>query len=182
MTAQSSTPPDQAWPERLAGWAEMIAMIALLVMSSLVVLQVIARDGFHLGFAWADELARYSGLIIVYLTAPILLFQNKHILVDMAINYLPGRWRAAIDCLIEALMIVFCLLFLWSGWLFIQRAGRFSTPALEMPNLIFYAPVLFGMVLLCAASIVRLARMVRTLARGEIPKVQSATSGGTLAT
>lgn len=182
MTAQPSTPPDQAWPERLAGWAEMIAIIALLVMSALVVLQVVARDWFHLGLAWADELARYSGLIIVYLTAPILLFQNKHILVDMAINYLPGRWRSAIDCLNEALMIAFCILFLWGGWLFMQRAGRFSTPALEMPNLAFYAPVLFGMVLMGAASTVRLVRMLRTLARGEIPKVHSATSGGTLAT
>jgi TRAP-type transport system small permease protein len=182
MTAQSSTPSAQAWPERLAGWAEMLAMIALLVMSALVVLQVIARDGFHLGFAWADELARYSGLVIVYLTAPILLFQNKHILVDMAINALRGRWRSAIDCLNEALMIAFCVLFLWGGWLFMQRAGRFSTPAMEIPNLIFYAPVLLGMVLFCAASIVRLARMLQTLARGEVPKVHSATSGGTLAT
>lgn len=176
------TPSPAAWPERIAGWAETIAMAALLAMSALVVLQVVARDGFHLGLAWADELARYTGLIIVYFMAPILLFQNKHILVDMAVNLLRGRWRSAIDCLNELLMIGFCVLFLWGGWLFMQRAGKFSTPAIGMTNLLFYAPVLIGMALLCFSSIVRLARIVAALMRGEVPRPASHSSGGTLAT
>ena len=79
-------------------------------------------------------------------------------------------------------MIAFCVLFLWGGWIFMQRAGKFSTPAIGMPNLIFYAPVLLGMALLCAASVIRLARMVAALMRGEVPRPGSHSSGGTLAT
>ncbi len=182
MTTEATAPRPAAWPERIAAWAESIAIVALLVMSALVVLQVIARESFNLGLAWADELARYAGLVIVYLTVPILLFQNKHILVDMAVNLLRGRWRAAVDCINELLMIAFCVLFLWGGWVFMQRAGKFSTPAIGMPNLIFYAPALLGMALLCAASAIRLARLAAALMRGEVPRPASHSSGGTLAT
>ncbi len=146
----------------------------LFAMSALVVLQVIARDGFHLGLAWADELARYAGLTIVYLTAPLLLLANKHVLVDILINVLPNRLRAAVDCLNEVLMALFCVAFLWGGWLFMERAGKFSTPALGMPNLVFYAPVMLGMVLLLAASLVRCVRQLARLRRGDL----SAQQGG----
>jgi TRAP-type transport system small permease protein len=171
MSTEPTAPPP-AWPERMAGWAEAIAMAALLAMAALVVLQVIARDGFHLGFAWADELARYAGLTIVYLTAPLLLLNNKHVLVDILVNALPHRLRAAVDCLNEVLMVLFCAVFLWGGSVFMQRAGKFSTPALGLPNLVFYAPVMLGMVLLFAASLIRLARHVTRLRRGDLSPQQ----------
>jgi TRAP-type C4-dicarboxylate transport system permease small subunit len=160
-------PAPTAWPERIAAWAENLAIAMLLAMAALVVLQVIARDGFHLGLAWADELARYAGLTIVYLTAPLLLLGNRHVLVDILVSALPTRLRAAVDCLNEVLMVTFCGLFLWGSWVFIQRAGRFSTPALGMPNLIFYAPVMLGMILLFAASLIRVGRQVVRLRRGD---------------
>ena len=164
--APPSTPRDL--PERLAGWAETVAIAALLAMAALVVMQVIARDGLHLGLAWADELARYAGLTIVYLTAPLLLLQNKHVLVDILVNVLPLRLRAAVGFINEALMVLFCVFFLCGGWMFIQRAGRFSTPALGLPNLFYYAPVMLGMILLFAASLIRLVRLIIRLRRGDL--------------
>jgi TRAP-type transport system small permease protein len=175
MPIEPSTPPSQPdWPERIAGWAEHVAMAALLAMSALIVLQVVARDGFHLGLAWADELARYAGLTIVYFTVPLLLLQNKHVLVDILVNALPRGWRGAIECVNELLMVAFCVVFLWGGWMFMQRAGRFSTPALGMPNLVFYAPVIIGMFLLFGASLIRALRLAARLARGEVLSPPSA--------
>jgi TRAP-type transport system small permease protein len=167
MTPSAAPQPPQL-PDRIAGWAEKIAMAALLAMAVLVVMQVIARDGLHLGLAWADELARYAGLAIVYLTAPLLLLQNKHVLVDILINVFPPRLRAVVDLLNEILMVLFCVLFLWGGWFFLQRAGRFSTPALGLPNLIFYSAAMLGMLLLFAAALVRLWRLVARLRRGDL--------------
>ena len=167
MTAQ--IPPSKPdLPSRIAGWAENVAMAALLAMAGLVVLQVIARDGFHLGLAWADELARYAGLTIVYLTAPLLLLQNKHVLVDILINILPKRLRALVDLVNELLMVLFCVFFLWGGWFFLQRAGRFSTPALGLPNLAYYSPVMVGMVLLFAASLIRFLRLAQRMRRADL--------------
>ena len=46
-------------------------------------------------------------------------------------------------------------MFLIAGWQFMQRAARFSTPALGMPNLIFYMPAIIGMLLLLLVAIDR---------------------------
>jgi TRAP-type C4-dicarboxylate transport system permease small subunit len=153
-------------PERIARAGEHVAVAMLLVMTVLVVLQVVARDVFQVGLAWADELARYAGLSLVYLTVPLLLLQNRHVAVDLVIARLGGRLRQAADLVIELLILAFCLLFLWGGWAFMQRAGRFSTAALGMPNLLFYLPVMIGVGLLLMASVVRLTRQVAALRSG----------------
>ena len=33
-------------------------------------------------------------------------------------------------------------MFLYAGWLFMQRAAQFSTPAIGMPNLVYYLPAI----------------------------------------
>jgi TRAP-type transport system small permease protein len=166
MNDDTPAPPTDL-PGRLTLWAEYAAMAALAAMTFLVVVQVFARDVLHLGLPGADELARYSGLAIIYLTAPLLLLQNKHVLVDLLINVFPSRLRAAIDLLNEIFIVAFCALFLWGGWLFLQRAGRFSTPALGMPNLVFYTPVMLGMLLLSFVAVIRLVRTIARLRRGD---------------
>ena len=52
-------------------------------------------------------------------------------------------------------MVVFGAMFLVAGWQFMQRAARFSTPALGMPNLIFYLPAIVGMTLMLLVAIDR---------------------------
>ena len=47
----------------------------------------------------------------------------------------------------ELAVLAFCVLFLVSCWWFMQRAARFSTPALSIPNLWYYMPAIAGMVL-----------------------------------
>jgi|GEM_PF-933510 len=165
-------------PERIASWAERLAMLMLLAMAALVVLQVVARDVLHLGLAWADELARYAGLAVVYLTVPLLLLQNKHVAVDIVVTRLRGVARGAVEFINELLMLAFCVLFLWGGWAFIQRAGRFATPALGMPNTLFYLPVMAGMVLLCAASVIRLVRLAGRLRGGRPDATQGPAPSG----
>jgi TRAP-type C4-dicarboxylate transport system permease small subunit len=43
---------------------------------------------FNAGLPWAEELARYCGLGVVYLTVPLLLLHDKHIKVEL----LPAGW------------------------------------------------------------------------------------------
>ena len=164
VTTEPKNPPGpRNLPVRSARAGERIAIAMLLAMTALVVLQVVARDVFQLGLAWADELARYAGLALVYLTAPLLLLRGQHVAVDLLLARITGRLRLLVDLVIELLVLAFCLLFLWGGWAFMQRAGKFATPALGMPNLLFYLPVMIGVGLLVAASLVRIARQVSSL-------------------
>ena len=63
----------------------------------------------------------------------------------------------------ELLTLTFCVLFLWGGWAFIQRAGKFSTAALGMPNTLYYMPALLGMVLLTLVCLFRVGQRLREL-------------------
>lgn len=152
-------------PQHPAGWLaaacrlmERVAMVLLGVMTLLVVAQIAGRDLFGAPMAWADELARYTGLGLVYLAIPLLLQHDKHVRVDLLVARLPAapaRWVARAN---EALTLLFCVLFLWGGWAFMKRASQFSTPALGMPNWAFYLPAAVGMVMLTLVAAQRLVR------------------------
>ena len=165
MTPSANRPaqaPGQALARLCAG-AENLSILMLMAMTVLIVLQVIARNLLNVGWPWAEELARYAGLTLVYMAAPLLLLRNKHIVVDILsarVRGLPGRLLQLVN---ELLTLTFCGLFLWGGWAFIQQAGKFSTAALGMPNTLYYLPALLGMALLTLVCLARVVQKLREL-------------------
>jgi TRAP-type transport system small permease protein len=128
----------------------------LLLISALVVTQILARNLFNVGWFWADELARFSGIALVYLSVPYLLYRGQHISVDLIAARLTGRLRQVSQIVNELVVIFFCAVTLYGFYSFLMRAARFSTPALGIPNLYYYLPALIGILLLAAISIHRL--------------------------
>jgi TRAP-type C4-dicarboxylate transport system permease small subunit len=141
----------------LCRWFEWVAMALLVVCTAAIMLEVLARGFFNLGLPGAGEVARYAGLGLIFLTVPLLLAQDAHVKVDMLFNLARGRPRRALAMFNELATLAFCVLFLVSCWYFMQRAARFSTPALSMPNLWYYMPAIAGMVL---ATLVALDRVL----------------------
>lgn len=144
-------------------WLERVAMALLAVMTVLVLLQIVGRDFMQAGWPWADELARYTGLAVVYLTVPLLLQQDRHVKVDLLSSRLRGRPAALLHLLNELLTVAFCVLFLWGAWAFMQRAANFSTPALRLPNWLYYLPSMLGMLMFTLVALRRLAAAARAL-------------------
>lgn len=151
---------------RLCLWFERGAMALLAVMTAFLLVQVVARNVLALGLPWAEELARYAGLGLVYLAVPLLLLHGKHIRVDLVPTRLRGRAAWLVNLANELLVLAFALSFLWGGWLFLQRAARFSTAALGIPNWLYYAPAALGMLLFAAVA---LQRVLQALRRGVAP-------------
>ena len=135
--------------------AEWIAIMALIAATGLIMAQIVAREVFVAGLSWADELARYAGLTVIFMGIPALLARNEHVKVDMFLNMMPARTRRFFTISNDILMVVFGGMFLVSGWQFMQRAARFATPALGMPNLVFYMPAIVGMTLMLLVAIDR---------------------------
>jgi TRAP-type C4-dicarboxylate transport system permease small subunit len=135
---------------------EAVAMVMLALVTGLILLMIAGREWLNDGMPWADELARLGGLGLIFLTAPLLLARDAHVKVDFFVNRLPERARRAATRLVDLLTVVFCALFLAAGWFFLQRAGRFSTPALSLPNLLFYLPAIVGVALLALVAVHRL--------------------------
>lgn len=137
--------------------AEWLAMIMLVGATGLIMTEIFGRGFFNVGLPWAGELARYCGLGIIFLTVPLLLARDAHVKVDLFLRWLPKRPVAILS---ELLILTFCVLFLVSSYWFMQRASRFSTPALSIPNLIYYLPAMIGMAL---TTLVALDRVLGVL-------------------
>lgn len=163
MSSPTSTPQAGAVGcalNALCRFFERVAIAMLLITTFLVVLQVFGRNLFLAGLPWADELARYGGLGIVYLAIPLILMQDKHIAVDIISARLRGKSRYVLQILNEAIVVVFSGFFMIAGYEFLSRAGKFTTPALSMPNLVFYLPTTIGMLLFTAVALRRLWRVL----------------------
>ncbi|WP_119460158.1 TRAP transporter small permease [Rhodospirillaceae bacterium SYSU D60014] len=138
-----------------------VAMTMLVLMTILIALQVACRNLLDMGLPWVDELARFAGLWVVYLTVPHLLLEGRHIAVNMLMGLFGGRARKLLHVLNEICVIGFCVLLLVGLQTFLERAATFSTPAIGMPNWVFYLPMTIGMGLLTLVAIFRLVRALR---------------------
>jgi TRAP-type C4-dicarboxylate transport system permease small subunit len=135
---------------------EAVAMVMLVAVTGLILLMIVGRELLQSGVPWAEELARLGGLGLIFLAAPLLLARDGHVRVDWFVERLPEAGRRVARRAVDVLTVAFCALFLASGWFFLQRAGRFSTPALSLPNLVFYLPAIVGMALLALVAVHRL--------------------------
>jgi TRAP-type transport system small permease protein len=139
--------PLRPWLLSLCRGFEVVAMAMLVVATTAIMVEVFARGLFALGLPGAGELAKFAGLALIFLTVPLLLAQDAHVKVDMFSARARGLPKRALGLFNELATLAFCVLFLVACWWFMQRASRFSTPALEIPNLVYYAPAIAGMVL-----------------------------------
>ena len=131
-------------------------LVALGMVSVLVVAQVIWSNAFDLGLPWADELARFGGVDVVFLSLPRLLLDGNHIAVDLLPNALPPAKRAILMRINGLLTVVFCAGITWGLFKFLERAGKFSTPAMEIPNWLYYLPAVLGLGLFGLIALYRL--------------------------
>lgn len=158
--------PPRGWLARTCVFFEWVAMLLVGVMTAFIVIQVLGRNLFNAGLPWAEELARYCGLGVVYLAVPLLLLKGKHIQVDLVPNLLGPRSAFVLRFVNELVVLAYCAFFLWGGWYFLKRAARFSTAALGIPNWLYYLPAVLGMTLL---TVVALSRLVGMFARRAAP-------------
>ncbi|MBP0439491.1 TRAP transporter small permease [Tianweitania sediminis] len=138
----------------------VFATLLLALMCVLIMGQVVGRNVFNSGMPWADELARFCGVAIVFLCVPLLALRGQHIAVDMVPMMLPVRFRRWQAAVVELLVLAFAGLLLWSLYAFLGRAWKFATPTLGIPNWVFYSPVVVAMLLLLVISGVRFASVV----------------------
>jgi TRAP-type C4-dicarboxylate transport system permease small subunit len=157
----TDAPHERGWLAAACRLLEIVTMWLLGAITVLILAQIAARDLVGVGAPWAEELARYCGLGLVYLALPLLLLQDKHVRVDMLVKLLRGAPERVVLVANEAFTVLFCAFFLWGGWAFMQRASRFSTPAIGMPNWLYYLPAFVGMFVFTLVALLRLARALR---------------------
>ena len=140
---------------RLARLGINLGLALLALIAILVVLQVAARNLFDLGLPWADELARFCAIGLVFLATPALAGRQVMVSVTIlpdAISTAGRRWMILIA---DIATLAFAGLLLWSYAEFLPRAGKFLTPAMGVPNWFYYSLALCGSLLLAAITVTR---------------------------
>lgn len=149
-------PLSRAFLARLSRLGISLGIVLLSLIAVLVVLQVAARNLFDLGLPWADELARFCGIGLVFLATPSLAGRQVMVSVTMlpdAMNKTVRRWMILVS---DVATLAFAGMLLWSYAAFLPRAGKFLTPAMGVPNWFYYSLALSGSLLLTAIAITRI--------------------------
>lgn len=150
---------------RLTRAGLVAGMVLLALMVLLVVGQVAARNFADMGLPWADEMARFACIGLVFLGVPALAGRQVLVSVSMLPDAVGPRARRWMVLISDLTTLAFAGFLLWSFAEFLPRAGKFLTPAMRVPNWIYYSLALIGFALLTATA---LLRVIDTL-RGQNP-------------
>lgn len=153
--------PGRAVLARLTRAGIVAGMALLALMTGLVVAQVAARNLFDAGLPWADELARFCGIGLVFLGVPFLAGRQLLVAVTIVPDALAPPARRLLVLLGDLATLAFAGLMLWSFAEFLPRAGGFLTPAMQVPNHVFYSLALLGSLALAAVALHRVVTALR---------------------
>ncbi|SEL36979.1 Tripartite ATP-independent transporter, DctQ component [Pacificibacter marinus] len=146
----------RAFFARLTCLGIAIGMGLLAAIAFLVVLQVAARNLFDMGLPWADELARFCCIGMVFLATPALAGRRVMVSVSMLPDAMNAAVRKWMILFADITTLVFSGFLLWGFAEFLPRAGKFLTPAMGVPNWFYYSLALCGSLLLAAIAITRI--------------------------
>jgi TRAP-type C4-dicarboxylate transport system permease small subunit len=134
-----------------------VGVVCVVAMMGLTTVDVIARYVFNSPTLWADELASYLLIAIVFLGLAPNVRQDAHIRIDVLTNLVAGRVRAALEVFAYGAGIIFSVLLLLGTWTrfanFYDR-GIISDSPLMTPLWVPMVPVVVGAAVLVLTMVV----------------------------
>lgn len=114
---------------------EILIGVLILVASTILFANVVARYVFNAGFPWAEELVRYEIVWMVFLGASVAAREGIHIGVDIIAKFSPPTVSKLIVLSIHLISIIFSLLLVFYGADLISQTRMFGqvSPALQVP-------------------------------------------------
>jgi len=152
---------------RVSDFLQNISVVFLITLFLSVATQIVMRNVFNAGSIVIEELARFSLVSLVFLMIPVLTIEKKQIVVDIVLLYLPASIRKIFDLFIHVLSAGFSVFILVAIARIMERNWNVRTPALRMPNAVFYLPVAAGILFTLIGS---LYHFVKALNRKEAVK------------
>jgi C4-dicarboxylate transporter, DctQ subunit len=147
-----------------------VGVVCLVMMMILTTADVVARYVFNSPTMWADEIASYLLIAIVFLGLGQNLRTDGHIRIDVVTNLVTPSFRRLLDAFAYAVGILFSAVLVAGTW---TRFYNFwirqtvSDSPLMTPLWIAMVPVLVGAVVLGLTAICGFMSSLRALLAGE---------------
>ena len=136
-----------------------LLLLAALVLTPLV--QITMRGVFNLPMAGAEELAKYFLICLTFIAASYVSAEGGQIRMEEFQALLPPRPRWVLQLGIEACAVAFFAVLFAASLVTVSRNMNSVTPVIEMPFLVFFAPLVAGSFLLLVEALILLARTSR---------------------
>ncbi|HNU10997.1 MAG TPA: TRAP transporter small permease [Rubrivivax sp.] len=130
---------------RLAEW---IVIITFTVMVVVTIAQVAGRYVLSYSLPWADELARYCLVWMVFIGMVVTFARGAHITADVLRDRYRGRVGLVMLTLIDVANAVLFVALLYGGLKLMQMAATQMTPGLGISKSWIYAALPLGSVLM----------------------------------
>jgi C4-dicarboxylate transporter DctQ subunit len=149
---------------------EWTLVLVLLMMAFLTAIQVFCRYLIGFSFTWMEELNRYVGVFITFLSAALGVKYGVHFSMDLFYERISHHGlRHGVKVIVDIICGILLVVVAWYGWEQTMKLRQFGalTATLQVPKYVFYLPVpLFSLVM--AFRFFNLSvRHLASLVRGE---------------
>ena len=127
---------------------EIVAGTFMVVMSLTTFANVLARYFFNNPIQWAEELARYAFIWVVFLGAVVCTKRKRHITIDILLPVLPARATAWVRVVADLCTLGVALVIVYYGTKLTAAATQI-TATLQVPHYVVYVVVPVSAALIC---------------------------------
>lgn len=99
--------------ERITLWMAIAAAGLILAMSCWITYDVLTRYFLDFASPWAFDLSEYSLIWIIFLGAPWVLLQDRHVRIELLVDVLPRSAQRMLGIIVSVIAICACLVLTW---------------------------------------------------------------------
>jgi TRAP-type C4-dicarboxylate transport system permease small subunit len=145
-----------------------IVVVALLaLMSVLIFAQVLGRFVFKNGLFWAEELARFSMVTMVYLGAGLACKYGDHIKVTIMEEMFKGRVRKIYRIVLALISIGFLSILTYYGFLVLGVVSSQLSANMQISMSVVYVMIPIGAAIMILYLLIEIMEILFTADKGE---------------
>lgn len=126
----------------------VIGSIAMACIAALVFATVIARYVLNKGILWADEVVVNLFVLLVMMGGALCFRFRKHTEMTLVMNILPKVGCLMLRAVIQIVVFVFLVVFIYSGIILMKNSAGLTTSILRIPMTYIYGVLPFGGILM----------------------------------
>lgn len=140
--------------------AALLAVVAVAVMAQVIVRFVLTAAGINISAPWTEELARYTLIWMVFLSAAVGVRHARMIALEFGVRSLPARAGVPLRYAVMLLSMAFFGLLFWVGIDFLDLGRSETSPVMGITKDKVYWAMPAGMVLMILNSLALIAETV----------------------
>ena len=155
--------------EKIGRVAEDTALVVLLgSMVIMAVIQIVLRQFFDSGIAWADELVKIIVLWLAMVGSIAAARDNRHIRIDVLSHVLSDRMVLLTRIIVDLFAAGVCAVIAWQAWRYLQVEIEWEeTVLVNRPAWIAHSIVPAAFLLISYRFLVSVAREIYEVLRGK---------------